>query len=397
MSVTRSLRHLSTSPHNCMRPYFYRHQEIKKFKEAFSYNIPRIHVILGPPNSGKTTLIRDVAKMCDVNPLIIDCLTGSFDTPENLYCSISAQFRQFFANNSNLIKNCSVLLNTLSYKQQNNFKITNKDVIELFEKIDETIETYSLWKNKIESPPLLIFDEAHLFSKLTKSKEGESLLISFLNWLVTCTKQNKFFHVVLTSSDSFFINWITKILLVPYVTPYIVGDLSIEEAEEYFELHVLPNHDYEVCGELEGQFDNVCSITGTRMLTIDHYVDEYKVHRGKFENFSEYRQELDWLNSGLYPKKLRLPGKFIPSWNRDDFIDTMNAIIRSPGFILENNLINEIGHEAVSSLIEYNFLHRRPTNNYANDIINPPDEVILTAISKPSIFAMENLLKRINN
>ncbi|PKC75020.1 hypothetical protein RhiirA1_334341, partial [Rhizophagus irregularis] len=85
------------------------------------------------------------------------------------------------------------------------------------------------------------------------------------------------------------------------------------------------------------------------------------------------------------------------SWNRDDFIDTMNAIIRSPGFILENNLINEIGHEAVSSLIEYNFLHRRPTNNYANDIINPPDEVILTAISKPSIFAMENLLKRINN
>lgn len=211
MSVTRSLRHLSTSLHNCMRPYFYRHQEIKRFKEAFNYNIPRIHVILGPPNSGKTTLIRDVARMCDVKPLIIDCRTGSFDTPENLYCSISAQFRQFFANNSNLVKNCSVILNTLSYKQQNNFKITTKDVIELFEKIDETC---SLWKNKIELPPLLIFDEAHLFSKLAKSREGETLLISFLNWLVTSTKQNKFFHVALTSSDSFFINWITKSIFI---------------------------------------------------------------------------------------------------------------------------------------------------------------------------------------
>lgn len=42
--------------------------------------------------------------------------------------------------------------------------------------------------------------------------------------------------------------------------------------------------DYEVRSELEGQFDNVCKITGTRMLTIDHYVDEYKVHRGKFES-----------------------------------------------------------------------------------------------------------------
>lgn len=29
-------------------------------------------------------------------------------------------------------------------------------------------------------------------------------------------------------------------LNVPHVTPYIVGDLSKEEAKEYFEKHVLP-------------------------------------------------------------------------------------------------------------------------------------------------------------
>jgi predicted amidohydrolase YtcJ len=29
---------------------------------------------------------------------------------------------------------------------------------------------------------------------------------------------------------------------MPHVTPYVVGDLSIEEAEDYFEKHVLPQH-----------------------------------------------------------------------------------------------------------------------------------------------------------
>lgn len=206
MSVTRFLRRLSTS----VQPY--RHQEITKFKEAFSYNIPRIHVVLGPPNTGKTTLIHDVASSGDFNPLIIDCRNGSFDTPANLYCSLITQFRQFLGNNSRLIKNN--FLGSSLYKQQIKFEVAAKDIIELFQKIDKTLPKYSSWKNKCEPPPLLIFNEAHSFNKLAKSKEEEILLTSFLNWLVTSTKQNQLFHVVLISSDSFFINWITKSIFI---------------------------------------------------------------------------------------------------------------------------------------------------------------------------------------
>jgi hypothetical protein len=62
------------------------------------------------------------------------------------------------------------------------------------------------------------------------------------------------------------------------------------------------------------------------------------------------------------------------------------------GFVLERDLIEEIGIRKLHSLVYNNFLHRRQTNMFANDI-NAPNEVILTAMNQPSLRAMERLLK----
>lgn len=72
----------------------------------------------------------------------------------------------------------------------------------------------------------------------------------------------------------------------------------------------------------------------------------------------------------------------------------MKALVRAEdqGFILEMDLIEKIGCEKVRSLVNYKFLHRQPTNNYVYDIINPSEEVILTAMNKLSLRAMERLL-----
>jgi hypothetical protein len=84
-------------------------------------------------------------------------------------------------------------------------------------------------------------------------------------------------------------------------------------------------------------------------------------------------------------------------WNKDDLIKVMKALVEAEnqGFILEEDLIREIGYKKVYSLVKCNFLHRRPTNNYAYDIIDPPNEIILTAMNKPSLRAMERLLHKI--
>jgi len=48
--------------------------------------------------------------------------------------------------------------------------------------------------------------------------------------------------------------------------------------------YLLPGTESNFSKELEGKFDHVYGITGTCMLIIDQYVDEYEIHKGNFEN-----------------------------------------------------------------------------------------------------------------
>ena len=55
----------------------------------------------------------------------------------------------------------------------------------------------------------------------------------------------------------------------------------------------------------------------------------------------------------------------------------MKAVVKAEnrGFVLEADLEREISHEKIHSLVDYNFLHRRPTD-----------------LNKPSLRTMEHLL-----
>ncbi|RIA86304.1 hypothetical protein C1645_829451 [Glomus cerebriforme] len=136
------------------------------------------------------------------------------------------------------------------------------------------------------------------------------------------------------------------------------------------------------------------------MLIIDRYIEEYKNNNGKLKDneFSIFRLEDDKLKLGLHPDSLKFSDKPPPAWTQCDLVKTMVAIVKAEdqGFILEDDLIAAIGSKQVYSLIDYNYLHRRPTNKYANDIINPPEEVILTVMNQPSLRAMERLLYKIS-
>ena len=76
----------------------------------------------------------------------------------------------------------------------------------------------------------------------------------------------------------------------------------------------------------------------------------------------------------------------------------MEAIVKAENqeFILEGDLIKAIGSKSVYSLVDYNYLHRRPTNQYANDLIDPPEQVLLTAMNQPSLCAMKRLLSEVS-
>jgi hypothetical protein len=77
----------------------------------------------------------------------------------------------------------------------------------------------------------------------------------------------------------------------------------------------------------------------------------------------------------------------------------MEAIVKAAedqGYILEDNLIEEIGFDQVNnSLVDYNFLYRRPTTRFAYDI-DSSDETILTAMNQPTVRATKRLLSKVS-
>ncbi|CAG8617649.1 uncharacterized protein OCT59_002463 [Rhizophagus irregularis] len=340
--------------------FFNRTRELRYFRNAFSNEQPRLHVILGPPSTGKTALIREITtKNENFSPLFINCRNGQFDSPENVYNSLSIQFK------------------TLADKQ-----------MKYLEKLPNELEI----KDKI-------LDFVNFVAEKGKEKITSDRVSELLSKIVGTLRIGTFGMVIeyhnlfwLLMKQTCLANLIESQLQIPHVTPYVVGDLSIGEAEDYFEKHVLPQHG---CEELKGKFDHVRRITGTRMLIINMYVSEYKNNGGKLEydEFSVFRQEDDKLRTGLDP--FGFPGEPIdPLWDRNDLIKVMKKIVEAEnkGFVLERDLIEEIGIRKLHSLVYNNFLHRRQTNMFANDI-NAPNEVILTAMNQPSLRAMERLLK----
>ncbi|RGB30556.1 Archaeal ATPase-domain-containing protein [Rhizophagus diaphanus] len=396
-------RCLSDIPHE--KTFFNRKREFAEFEKAFRGDL-ELHVVLGPPSSGKTALIREVTTRGNFKPLFLDCRLGQFDSPADVYDSISMQFETFFEYQKKfLLENLPEMeiKAKIPYFFELNFKlfdkkekeITSKNVNNLLNAIANALPNRNLWKGYNIPSPILVIDEANSLNRLGYSSvEGEVLLKTFLDWLVLNTKQTNRFHVVLTSSDSFFYNWIEERLHNPNVHSYVVGDLSKEEAEEYFEKHVLPKNG---CKELEGKFDHVRKITGTRMLIIDKYVKEYKISNGKLKDseFSVYESEYSKLVRGLYPKKVKYSDRpNQPLWTGSDLLKTMKALVEAEnqGYILVENLISVIGSNQVDSLVDYNFLHHRQSSNYAYDIIKPPNKIILTAMNQPSLRAIEVVL-----
>ncbi|CAB5370519.1 unnamed protein product [Rhizophagus irregularis] len=252
------------------------------------------------PSTGKTTLVHQIlTNDKNFNPIFINCRSGQFDSPKNVYNSLSRQFKPFFDKQKEYLKNLPNF--EMGFKANiPDFELsfTKKEKEEItFAKIANALPDWNFWNSYKLPQPILVIDEANRFSRLGNSlNKGQELLKSFLDWLVLNTKEQKSFHAILTSSDSFFLDWI------------------INE-----------------CKELEGKFDQVCKITGTRMLIIDMYVGEYERSKGKLadRDFSVYELEYDKLYCGLNPNELHPYKSRLPLWKDDDLIKTMEAIVNA--------------------------------------------------------------------
>lgn len=116
-----------------------------------------------------------------------------------------------------------------------------------------------------------------------------------------------------------------------------------------------------------------------------------------------YNPEYIRMRWGLDPKYCESRAKynnFPIYWEKSHFITAMKALVEAEdqGFILEDDLIKEIGYKAVRSLVDYRYLYRRPNFGLNSDLTNPPAEskVMLTPMSQLTLNAAKKLLKKNN-
>lgn len=142
---------------------FDRTQEFDLLTSKFSSNIPKLHVILGPTDSGKTTLVRQVVQDGNFNPLFVNLRSMS---ALNLINGISKEFQNFFK---------KVIIRPELDTARDHLDY------EFLEKISNSFPSLSYWKSHNIPPPILVMDEANLLFNLNKLDKYKILFKTFLS------------------------------------------------------------------------------------------------------------------------------------------------------------------------------------------------------------------------
>lgn len=129
---------------------------------------------------------------------------------------------------------------------------------DMYTSLSRALPTWS-WLRGYGIPPPIFIDKANCLEALLDDKRGSTVLNDFFAWLVENTKQMNRFHLIMASSDSFFLKWITQFVDSGSFTNLVIGHLSKEDARRYWaeelakkdctnlvQLHF--EEPYEICG-----------------------------------------------------------------------------------------------------------------------------------------------------
>ena len=251
--------------------------------------------------------------------------------------------------------------------------------------------------------PILFIDEASRMRTLLKDKHGHDALANMFEWFVRNTKQHHRFHVVLGSSDSFFHLWVQKYIGASRFTSYVIGDLSKDEAERFWNEKIISQFKQFPSDLPLPHFTDAYAVCGGNMFLLEKYFEQYlQKADGIFENreFFLLGAERSKLINALFGNKDHaIFSHNQPNWTREQLVTVMKKLVNSKeGFLAYEDLCKEIGLSVVDSLIDSNLLHLRPSPNFAYDLPkHHASKSILTAETPSSLVAMKEVLSDIEN
>ncbi|KAL5506590.1 hypothetical protein EMCRGX_G008270 [Ephydatia muelleri] len=267
--------------------FYNRHEEVEKLTTVFNER-PKFTVVLGPPSSGKTALVRHVATQLFrdnapmFHPIFID-LRGVDVASKDMFKraflreTFSAKLKDAFWKKhlAGIEFDMGLFKIRTKLTKAKDSSSAPENIGEIFDAVMKQVPTWSVSHGAC--PPILVVDEANELRKLGQ-KDPETLE-SFLRFVVKCTKQDQRLHVVFTSSDSFFQQWLSRDQGVDssHFKVLVVGDLTKAEAYQYYlnllDTHVAPEK-RGLFGRTEEDFDRIYHLTGGRMYFICDYVNQ---------------------------------------------------------------------------------------------------------------------------
>lgn len=382
--------------------FFNRAKEIRDIR-AILDNDPGCTVVLGGPSSGKTRLLKHVLSSEEYAPIILDLRDSPVNNYQQLmqylmmqvpvWANLSDLMGKIASNVKQYVAGTEITVGDATLKLPANWpskELTVTDFAQVLSVLKSALPTWTLLTGS-QRKPVLFIDEANLLGALSKAAndEGAVALHNLLRWCVSNSKQERRFHVVFASSDSFFLNWLQAQGIRDHVDTVVIGDLDRDHARGFYEDFLARS------GHGSSNvppFDEVYNICGGHMLSIKKYLNQALAsNQGK-----------DFKFRGLYEARAMLR-RMVPSANTSDkpwsrkHIRAIFEEIYKTGWIRLDDAETLTGVTEVRALIDADVVHYRPIRPLVEDLAGQPDEEVLTARTPVQraamglIFAKESL------
>jgi hypothetical protein len=386
MSAQRRLLSLSEGPR-----FYNRVTELALFGSVFKAP-PRLSVILGGPNVGKSLLCKRVLQDGGHNVAHLDLRSFGSSSAYQFHEALHREFKGMYSKMAQKLPNMVEIPGWIGaewdYKRATyNHDFLSKDL----DSIASTIPDMKVWSGK--QFPVLFIDEASKLKHIP-GEGGKEAARTLLKWCVLNTKQLKRMHVVLASSDSFFLEWLDELNIGRHASVYTVGDLSEESTAHFYrELvnEILPD---KLKLKVPG-FKEVYRVLGGHMFHIDLFVSDFGITEGikTLDSFSPLRAAIARIKSALRVNQFQIGEIEKPKWTAEYLKALMERFASHPFVDYEEAclMMEGRGEEMVKSLIRHNVLLYRHNKDFAFDFPHAPDSPIVCPQSPMERYAMEKI------
>ena len=343
------------------------------FKNALQ-NKPIFSVITGAVNSGKSTLLTELThslRRQHIPVLNINLRSVSFNSVDSTLEDKGNTWFKQFKKAAQYFK-----LNAKGYGFQLSIGVAGQEIPpivklnKLLHLFEAKLPPHTFWHGA--KAPLFIIDEANELRALSKDPNGNEALHNLFKCLVVNTKVRSRFHILFSSSDSFFHLWVSKYIGSTQYETYVIGDLAQQEALNFWN-YLLERLSWD--GPLP-EFETIYNLCKGNMFLIQrallYWISECQAQFVfQWNMFPYVVQETAKLTRAYYRLSdltLYETTKSCPLWTKENLVNIMSKLVSSEGYMMYDDLCEQIGAPVVDSFIEHNILHLRPTRRCTHDL-----------------------------